>query len=209
MKLSIIRARLPVAAVVVALIGGCATKRIVTQWSNPNYAGPAQAFKRILVIAATDQTALRRNFEDAMVARLKAAGVDAVPSYRYFPENGKVPEPRLKEAVQKSGADAAMITRLIGVTRRTEVTPGYYDPFPAFGLYGWYASAWYGGFYVPPRVYRYPVFFSETTLYDVVKDEVVWTGTIRTVDPEEIDEAIDDYASTVVAALQEKNLLRG
>lgn len=37
---------------------------------------------------------------------------------------------------------------------------------------------------------QYPVFFSETTLYDVLKDDVVWTATIRTIDPDNIDEAI-------------------
>ena len=102
-----------------------------------------------------------------------------------------------------------IITPLVRVEERTEVSPGYYDPFPAFGLYGWYSSAWYGVFYTPPRAYRYPVFFFETTLHDVAKDEVVWIGTIRTIDPENVNAAIQDYVGTVVAALKDKNLLRG
>jgi hypothetical protein len=89
------------------------------------------------------------------------------------------------------------------------VFPGYYDPYPAYGLYGWYSSAWYGGFYTPPRVYTYPVYYSETTLCDVEKDEIVWTGTIRTIDPENLDEAIEDYVNAVIEALKEKHLLNG
>ena len=188
-------------------VTGCATKQIISQWSNPAYT--LSPFKRILVIGITDHTAIRRNFEDEFTTELKAAGVDALPSYRYFPENGKVAEARLKEAVRKSGADAVMMTKLLRVEKRAEVSPGYYDSFPAFGLYGWYSSAWYGGFYTPPRVYLYPVFFSETTMYDVARDEVIWTGTIRTIDPENVNNAIEDYVETVVAALKEKNLLRG
>ncbi|MGH7824536.1 MAG: hypothetical protein ACREQ7_05095 [Candidatus Binatia bacterium] len=188
-------------------LAGCATKRIISQWSNPAYTPPSLSFKKIMVIGATDQAAIRRNFEDEFVSELKAAGVDAVPSYRYIPENGKVAEARLKEAVQESAAGAVIMTRLVRVEERTEVSPGYFDPFPAFRLYGWYSSAWYGGFYVPPRVYRYPVFFSETTLYDVVKDEVVWTGTMRTIDPENVNEAIENYVQTVIEALKEKNIL--
>lgn len=192
-----------------AAAGGCGTKQLISQWSNPAYGASGFPFKRIMVIGATDQTSIRRNFEDELAAALKTAGVDAVQSYRYVPENGKVAEARLKEAVRKANADSVIMTRLLRVEQRTEVSPGYYDPYPAFGLYGWYSSAWYGGFYTPPRVYSYPVYFSETTLYDVEKDEVVWTGTIRTIDPENLDQAIDNYVETVVGALKDKNLVRG
>ena len=41
------------------------------------------------------------------------------------------------------------------------------------------------------------------------KDEVVWTGTIRMIDPENVDQAIENYVQSVVAALKEKNVLRG
>ncbi|MGH7927124.1 MAG: hypothetical protein ACREQV_04960, partial [Candidatus Binatia bacterium] len=191
------------------MTSGCAAKRLISQWSNPVYRSSSLSFKRVLVVGATHQTSIRRNFEDEFTAQLKATGVSAVPSYRYIPENGKVAEPRLKEAVRKADADAVIITRILRVEEGTEVSPGYYDPYPVLGLYGWYSSAWYGSFYTPPRVYRYPVYFSETTLYDVAKDEVVWTGTIRTIDPENVNEAIDNYVETVVVALKEKNILRG
>jgi hypothetical protein len=161
-----------------------------------------------MVIAVTDQIAIRRNFEDVFSAELRTSGADAVPSYRFFPESGKVAEASLKEGVQKAHADAVLITRLTAVDRRSEITPGYYDPFPAFGLYGWYSSAWYG-FYTPPRVYNYPVYYSETTLHDIARNEIVWTGTIRTIDPENISAAIRDYVKTVIDALTEKKLLRG
>ena len=63
------------------------------------------------------------------------------------------------------------------------------------------------GFYTPGWIRQYPVFFSETTLYDVLKDEVVWTATIRTIDPDNIDEATENYVETVAEALKQKNLL--
>lgn len=40
------------------------------------------------------------------------------------------------------------------------------------------------------------------------KNEVVWTGTARVVQPENVGAAIKDYVQSVVKALQEKNLLR-
>jgi hypothetical protein len=112
-------------------------------------------------------------------------------------------------AVEKTQADAAIITRLVRAEERFEASPGYHTAFPAIGLYGLYSSAWYAGFYTPGWIRQYPVFFSETTLYDVVKDEVVWTATIRTIDPENIDESTENYVETVVEALKRKNLLSG
>jgi hypothetical protein len=152
------------------------------------YGALKSSFQRIMVIGVTDQTAIRRNFEDEFVAERKAAGIDALRGYQFFPESGKVAEARLKEAVQRSRADGMIITRLTRVDQRREITPGFYDP-PAVGIYGWYSSAWYGGLYTPPRVYSYPVFYSETTLHDVAKDEIVWSGTIRTIDPENVNDA--------------------
>jgi hypothetical protein len=46
------------------------------------------------VIGVTQQPAMRRLFEDAFVAKLKAEGVEAVPSYQLIPEDGQVDEAR-------------------------------------------------------------------------------------------------------------------
>jgi hypothetical protein len=44
-------------------------------------------------------------------------------------------------------------------------------------------------------------------MYDIVKDQVVWTAAVRTIDPQNIDEATENYVETVVEALQQKSLL--
>ncbi len=192
------------------IVCGCAASPIISQWSNPAYSEGrgGSPFRRVLVIGVSEQTAIRRNFEDRFVAALVEAGIDAVPSYRLFPESGKIAEARLKEAVEASRSDAAIITRLTHVERRTEVEPGFYDPYPAWRLYGWYSAAWHRGFYTPSRVYSYPIYYSETTLHDVAKDEVVWSGTLRTIDPSNAGAAIDSYIETVVRALRSSGILR-
>jgi hypothetical protein len=198
-----------IAILAVALASGCTTKRIISQWSNPAYRFSRPPFERILVVATTDQTSIRRNFEDELAAELKERGLNAVPSYRFFAEDGTADVSRLKEIAHRAGADAAIVTRLVRVEEHTDVTPGYYDPYPFSALYGWYSPRLHARLYSPPRIYRYPVYFSETTLYDIAKDELVWAGTIRTIDPENADEAIKDYTQTVVSALKERSLLPG
>jgi Domain of unknown function (DUF4136) len=191
------------ALIAALMFAGCASTELVNQWSNPAYTAPS--FKRVMVIGVTRQASIRRNFEDEFVSQLKAAGVDAVPSYQYIPDEGQVEEPRLDKAVLEAGADAAIITRLVQKEQKTQITPGVYPP-PGFGFYGWYSWGW-AGYYEPPRVYQYDVYTSETSLYDVTKNQVVWAGTAQTTAPGDINTEIKYYAEIMIRALKEKKLI--
>lgn len=200
--------RISALAIGLALIlTSCASStKIVNQWVNPEYRAPN--FKRIVVVGVTKQPSLRRTFEDEFVSRLTTEGVDAVPSYRYIPEDGEVAEARLQEAVRQANADAALITRLVTVEKKTEVVPGFYQPAPAltFGFYPGYTAFWHG-YYEPPRVYQYDVYISETSLYDLRRNQLVWSGIVQTTEPRDINKEIKRYVDNVVDALKSKNLL--
>jgi Domain of unknown function (DUF4136) len=193
-------------AVALGLTACAASTKIVNQWVSPDYASPR--FRKIVVIGVSKQPSIRRTFEDEFVKQLKAAGVEAVPSYLYIPEDGQVDEGRLQAAVKQAGADAVIITRLVRVEKKTEVTPGFYQPPPAvsFGFYRGYSAAWVG-YYEPPRVYQYDVYISETNLYDTARNQLVWAGTVETTAPGDINKEIERYVATVIDALKTKNLL--
>ena len=195
-----------VIAVCLGLTGCAASTKVVNQWVSPDYVSPR--FKKIMVIGVSKQPSIRRTFEDEFVGQLKAAGVDAVPSYIYIPEDGQVDEGRLQAAVKQAGADAVIVTRLVRVEKKTQVTPGYYQPPPAgFGFYGGYSAAWLG-YYEPPRVYQYDVYISETSLYDTARNQLVWAGTVETTGPGDVNKEIERYVATVIDALKGKNILR-
>jgi hypothetical protein len=92
------------------------------------------------------------------------------------------------------------------VEEKTEVGPSYY-PTPAFGIFGRHLSASWYGLYGAPSVHRYNVYTSEVTLYQLAKNEVVWTGTVQTTELENVNSAIRNYVETVIKALNEQNLL--
>jgi hypothetical protein len=192
--------------VLLAALGmtSCASTQLVNQWSNPAY--KSLSFKKIMVIGVTKQAAIRRNFEDEFVAQLKAAGVNATPSYLYIPQDGPVGEAVLKQALKESAADAVIITRLVRVQQKTEIAPGYYAPDPGMAIHPLYTTAW-NDYYEPPIVYRSEVYTSETSLYDTVKNQVVWKGTAQTELPGNINQEIKRYAAIVIGALKEKNLV--
>jgi hypothetical protein len=99
------------------------------------------------------------------------------------------------------------MTRLVRVERKTEVSPGYDGPPPLpFGLYLWYSAAWLG-YYEPPRVYQYDVRISETSLYDVRSNQLVWSSTVQTNTPADLNKEIQRYVAAVIKALKKNNVL--
>jgi hypothetical protein len=193
-------------------LGACTTSsRLVSQWKHPNYASPS--FKRVMVGTGSGETAIRRNFEDEFVARLKETQIDAVPSYRYISEDRKIQEEELKEAAREAGADAAIIARAVGVRQETEYRQSEHS-YPTYvifpgplgspgAVYGVPSVTIYGA----PTVSRYDVYTSEVTLLDVGKNEVIWAGTLQTDEPYDFAEATKNYVQTVIQALQENHLL--
>jgi hypothetical protein len=185
-------------------VASCASTQLVNQWSNPAYTSPS--FKKVVVIGVTKQAAIRRTFEDEFTAQLKAAGVNATPSYLYIPQDGPVGEAVLKQAVKEAAADAVLITRLVRVQQRTEIAPGYYPPDPAMAVHPLYTTAW-NDYYEPPIVYRSEVYTCETNLYDTVKNRVVWSGTAQTTSPGNLSREINGYAGVIISALKEARLI--
>ncbi|MFZ5558409.1 MAG: hypothetical protein ACOZDY_17105 [Pseudomonadota bacterium] len=190
-----------------ALMAGCASTQFTNIWKDPNYVGGP--FKKIVVMGVSGEDARRRTFEDIFTAKLRAAGVEAVPSYTLVPENGKVDKERLRAAVQKAGADGALVTRLVSIDHETRYSPGYVSVVPAVGyyrdFYGYYSSAW--TYYTPPQVYQYDVVTLETNLWDVTKESLVWSATTETFAPGEFRREVAAFSDLVVGALREKRLI--
>ena len=190
---------------ITAIFAACSTTHIiVNEWRNPAYAEPS--FRSVMVGGLSEQTSVRRNFEDEFLTQLRGAGIEALASYRQVSDEEKVDEGKLKEAARRAGADALIIARTVKVEQKTDYGPSYY-PVPIFGIFGQHASAVWQGGYGGPSVSRYTEYTSETTLYDVTKDQVVWTATLKTSEPENVDTAVKAYVGAVMNALKDKNLL--
>ena len=190
---------------VVWLLSGCAAANpIVSEWRNPAYS--SGGFRSVLVGGLGEDTSVRRNFEDEFVAQLRAAGVDARPSYLIASERENIDEARLKSAARSANVDAVILSRLIQVEQKTQYGPGYF-PSTSFGIFGSNVAATWYGLGGAPTVYRYNEYVSELTLYDPRKNDVIWTATIRTTEPENVRSAIQSYVTAVMKALREQNLL--
>jgi len=192
----------------VVLVAACASTSLTGAWKNPAYQGGA--FHTLLVVGATDSATDRRIFEDTFAQALRAAGIDAVASYTVIPQEGKIDEGALKEAVRSQGLQGVVMTRLVRIDKQTVVTPGYVSTLPSVryrdNLYGYYATAWapYG---MPPEVREVESVVLETTLWDAADSKLVWTGTTSTFAPSNVQSATADFAKVVISELKTRELL--
>jgi hypothetical protein len=189
-----------IAAFALAL-AACASTTLRDSWYDTSYSG--KPFGKLLVLGVSNNVSERRIFEDVMVQRLAATGVEAIPAYRYLVEDGKVAEPALDAAVRASGADGLLMSRVRGIDRRTSVTTSMATmPGPGFGWYGLY-SAWYP----VTEVRQYDIATVETSLFAADGKRVVWSGMTETYEPTSVAKDAPGFAAVIVKALQQRGLV--
>ena len=182
-----------------ALLAGCASTSITDSWYDPAYQGGP--FRRVLVLAVANNVVARRTFEDIFVAKLKAAGVDAIPGYLAMPQNALADESVMRAAVEASGADGFLMVHLLRVQRETRVTTNY-APAPFVGYYGFY-SAWVAY----PDVYQYDIATAEVNLFQVKGNQLVWAGTTETFNPTNVSKESAGFADVIIRELSRRGLL--
>jgi len=190
------------------LLTACASTTLQSTWVDPGFTGGPVKKVFVIGLSARD-VASRRGFEDIMVGKLQAAGAQAVPAWQFLRDDGVVPEPALEAAIAQSGADSMLMTRLIGMDTRTNVStmmvPGPVMG-PAFGPGpGWWGP--YNAWYAVPQVTQYTIATAETTLFDAKTRRIVWTATSETFNPTTVQQEAPGLADAVIKSLQARGLI--
>ena len=171
-------------------------------WKEPSYK-PTES-RKVLVLGLSENDRNKRIFEEAMVKQLTVHHVTGILGYNVLPSDPTtVDKEVLKQTIVGTGAELALVTRVIGVDKETQYVPGttYYAPAPSYyGFYGYYYSS-YATVSDPGYLREYQVVKVETNVYDVKTEKLVWSGVSHTEDPQDVMRAIDEVAATMVAAL--------
>ena len=193
------------AAAVVMALSSCATStELNAQWVNPQ-AGNRLPVKSVMVMGINRDSTARRIYEDAMVAQLAARGVKSVQSYKSLAADGPAEQQAIQSALAGIGADAVLISRTVSVTNEVRVSPGLVAGPPwGFGwpgFYGYYHGFWSAAYSLPPSVYSVQNVLVDTRLFDIKEYTVLWSGSSTTVPTGSMQKTIEQFASTIGAAL--------
>ncbi|HSD61133.1 MAG TPA: hypothetical protein VLC55_09795 [Burkholderiales bacterium] len=183
--------RAAAALALAALVAGCATTQIVSQWTDPKFkAGP---LKKVLIFIAAKDDAVRRSAEDEAVRGLTGV-TKGVASYTLYPDQsqlGKANEAAIRSRLEKEGFDGALVVRLQTVDKDTVyVPPQTYGtlapagPMPYGSFYGYTGYA-YGYVYTSPGyTYQESKYLIEAMVYKVPQGNMIWTATTESVNPD-------------------------
>jgi hypothetical protein len=195
------------AAFAALALAGCASSRLLTQQSNPDYVG--KPFESVMVVAVTSDELLRRTFEDRIVALLGRHGVKGIPAYAAVGSRGRVEETQLREAVARSNAEGVLLTRVTRVDRSSGTVPGATVAVGVGwgGFYGYYAGVWQT-VDIPPEQVSGPSFtVSETRLFDAKTGTLAWTGIVETRKSDGLDAALTQYIDVIFDAMVSDRVL--
>jgi hypothetical protein len=197
-----------------SMVCGCSKTTLSGSWRNPDY---LQAVKTIYIVGVSRQETNRRIFEDEFGRLLEKYGLRTFSSYRDLDNVKDVGQDLIMEKVRANGADALLMTRILGKHTEEVVHPArIYGPgFPPWGYYPrpYYRNYWdfyerrYDMIYEPARVTRFEVITLESNLYAAATGELIWSAQLETVMEGTIEAMIRDFIEVVTKDLLDQGVI--
>lgn len=192
-----------------ALLAACAVKPLV-EWRNSDFTGTVD---NILIIAVSDQPAVRRLFEDTFVKELAELGVSAKPSYQLLTDEQIASKDALEAAIRTRSMDAVLVASVIGVEEISTYTPPTYTytytPSNFDPHYRDYHSYFNHAVRVATPGYwdKYEVLKLESNLYDSASQQLIWSVQSESFDPRSATQLIDDQITVAIRSLRNTGLI--
>jgi hypothetical protein len=190
-----------------ALLQGCATEPVTTlemTWVSPQL--PQEPFKRLLIISVARDEFVQIAFQDQMAAALKARGMNAVASKRYFSSDTAAEKARFKQSIDDSGADFVLIAHVTG--RETKTRDDQFMTIgDATGIYTAYDR--YVSVARSQSDYSVETVTAEVSIFSVQGEKLIWSARTRTTNPRVTtgEDFAPHYVAVILEAMKKDKLL--
>lgn len=198
-----------------ALVAGCSTKPVTTleaSWVTPQL---SQApFKKLLIITVASNEFVQIAFQDQMAAQLKARGVNAVASRRYFTRYTDAEKARFKKSIDDSDADFVLLARVTNTNdtvlenRGTIIGANGVPYGDAAGIYGAYARYVYPASYVPGADASMKTVTAEASIFAAKGEKLIWSARTRTTNAQSTtgEAFAPQYVAVILDAMKKDKL---
>jgi len=195
-----------VAAALVA--AGCASTKIDTQWSDPQFAGRSLQGKRVLVSCDSGDAALRRACQEQLAAEVTALGASVVagPGIAHPSPGRQAAAEHLLPAARAARADAVFAASIIPDS--FAVNPG-----PTIGIgvggFGGGRVGWGGGVGVSVPIgeaQRQTGYAASATLTDTASGRLMWSAKASAPAARDAEGQAVDLARAVAKAAHDAGL---
>ncbi len=179
----------------------CATTTLTTVWKDEAFHGK---IKKIVVVGAFRKPAARNLFEDEFARQLKAHGVEAIASYTLVPINELPEKDLLMAKIRETGADAALVTRMVDKKTVESYVPGEVYVVPhSYRRWGPY----FDYIYTPGYMVREEYAYAETNIYETNTQQLIWSAMSSTLLSGDKQDLIKSFVSTMVGKMAEDKLI--
>jgi hypothetical protein len=191
------------------LLAGCASTMLDGVWTRPELRGTPIEGTVMVVGVAHDET-VRRVYEDAMVARLRARGVQALRSYTMVPGALESDSARvLLHQAQAAGAQYLLSTAVISQELEQVVSqePWFAGAWNSLGYSAWYAPYWPLAYPGRLEVRTATIVVVQTALTEVAADRIDWAARTRTTSSTHIERDTQAFVALIVDSLAKAGLV--
>jgi hypothetical protein len=193
------------------------TVDVIASWVNKEKI-PTAPGNGVFITVLTQNMNVRSALENQLASAAKANGIKAVQSLSVLTPVTGVPDsviiPIFIKKVNESGCSSVLLVTLLDSKNETKYVEGSsytYDPTSYYGFYGtyptYYASTYSTistpGYYVSNNTY-----YLESNLYDVATQGILFSVQTKAVNPDDINKASHEFATTLVDELKSNGLLK-
>jgi hypothetical protein len=191
---------------VLLLVMGCQSATSVsTVWKTPETLPPP--FSKVITLVVNATPAERRAAEDELVRYLRPG--EGVASYSVISDEDLKNEKAVRQVIQSSGIDGAVVMRLVARDQQSIYHPPAYQPNYSF-------SEYYGRFgyddadasYSPGYTVTDTIIYTEISVYAVKDAKLLWAGAGATSNPANIKDLALQTAKSAAAELKKQGLIR-
>jgi hypothetical protein len=194
---------------------------IVDSWRDPNTTISKEQFKKVLVVVLVKDETNRRVAENTIVAADPSL---FHPSYDLYNQKNLNLTPEQKTAIlNDEGYDGVITMRLVDKNTDVNYVPGtntymgyggMYNGAYGYGYGGMYGGGfggWYGAYgatYYDPGYYQESTnYIIETSVFSVKSNKLLWTGTTKTVDPDDVSTTVTNVMQAVADEMRKDGTL--
>lgn len=189
------------------ILTSCASSsEVLYSWVNSkNF--EKKDYKKIFVIALTENKNIQTSVENSFVEPITNAGLDVVTSHeifqRTFTKSTLPSKEEILGKVKELGCDLIFVVSLLDSKSETKYVSSYYSyaPYPRFGYYGMFGTyyGYWGNIVYEPGYYTsYEKYFLEGNLFDAVSENILWSIQSTTYDPKDIQSFSKEYSKLVI-----------
>ncbi len=192
----------------------CGSAQLKDRWISPE--AEDYTLSKVFIIGLTDNNEAREKFEKKLQNQLAIRGIESSTSFNKFDtkflekKRTEAEIKSLEDQLLKEGYDAVVFTKVAGIKNKIKFKEDYSDLDKNHSFFKDDYLMYQDQFFNPDAYQEYQVYNAETSIYCLCpakKRTLIWKGYIDIIDPENINQTVNDYSKLLILVLEEDRII--